>query len=120
VTFTDSSALKQASAALAASERTARERLAEIELVYASAPVGLCVLDRELRFVRINERLAEINGYPAEAHIGKSVREIVPALADQSEPLMQRGLQTGEPLLDVEISGETPAQPSAIRHWVES
>jgi len=38
----------------------ARQRLREIEDLYSNAPVGLCVLDRELRWVRINDRLAEI------------------------------------------------------------
>ena len=57
--------------------------LVELEAIYRSAPVGLCVLDRDLRFVRINERLAAMNGLPAEAHIGRTVREIVPDIADQ-------------------------------------
>ena len=50
--------------ALSAAEETARQRLMEIEDLYRNAPVGLCVLDRDLRYVRINERLAEINGHP--------------------------------------------------------
>lgn len=63
-------------------ERRVREGTAELEAVYAGAPVGLCVLDRELRWVRINRRLAEINGFSPEAHIGKTVRELLPGLAD--------------------------------------
>ena len=33
----------------------------ELEAVYANAPVGLCVLDRDLRFVRVNETFAAFN-----------------------------------------------------------
>jgi PAS domain S-box-containing protein len=101
------------------SEREARRELAEIRAIYDNAPVGLCVLDRELRYQRINERLAAINGVPAAAHIGRTVREIVPALADEAEPALRRVLESGEAVLGLELSGETAAAPGETRHWVE-
>jgi PAS domain S-box-containing protein len=101
-------------------ELAAESELAEIEMIYRTAPVGLCLLDRDLRFVRINDRLAEINGLPAAAHIGRTVREIVPSLADEVEPLMRRILRTGEPLTGLELVGETAARPGVRRTWVES
>ena len=55
-------------------EAAARRQQEELELIYASAPVGLCALDRDLRYLRINDRLAEINGIPAAEHIGRTVR----------------------------------------------
>lgn len=101
-------------------EAAARQQGLELEAVYSTAPIGLCVLDTELRFRRINERLAEINGLPAAAHFGRTVREVVPALADMAEPLFRRVIATGEPLLDIEVSGETQARPGARRVWRES
>ena len=94
--------------------------LLELEAIYQTAPVGLCVLDADLRYRRINERLAEINGIPAAEHLGRSVREVLPGLADEVEPLFHRILETGEAVLDVEVTGETPAQPGVVRTWVES
>ncbi|MHC0066234.1 PAS domain S-box protein [Nostoc sp. UIC 10890] len=85
-----------------------------------SAPVGITILDRELRFSFINEALAEINGIPAAAHIGKTLREIVPDLTPKLEQLLQHVLTTGEPILDVEITGETPKLPGVIRTWLAS
>ncbi|HWT00771.1 MAG TPA: PAS domain S-box protein [Pyrinomonadaceae bacterium] len=105
---------------LRASEEAERRRLAEIEATYNDAPVGLCVLDRELRYVRINERLAEINGVAAAEHLGRTVREIVPDLADAVEPVFRRIMETGEPVLNFEVVGETKAQPGVERVWVES
>lgn len=113
---TDVTADRQA--ALAA-EELARQRLAELEDVYRNAPVGLCLLDRELRFRRINERLAEINGIPAAEHLGKTVRELMPQLADAVEPDMRHILATGEPKLNIEIVSETAAQPDVRRSWRE-
>jgi len=96
-----------------------QQQLAEIEAIYQSAPIGLNVLDRELRFVRINQQLADINGLPVAAHIGRTVRELLPDLADTAEQLLLPILETGEPLFNVEIEGETPAQPGVKRTWLE-
>ncbi|MEI7445313.1 MAG: ATP-binding protein [Burkholderiales bacterium] len=91
----------------------------ELESIWHDAPIGLAVIDASLRFVRINARLAEINGAPPEAHLGRSVREMVPDLTEQGEAALRRVIETGEPLRDVEITGETPAMPGVRRTWLE-
>jgi len=110
---------KRMEESLRRSEETARQRLAELEAIYDSAPIGLCVLDRELRWVRINERLAEINGFSIQAHLGHSVRELLPTLAPTAEPILRMILIDDEPVLNLELQGETPAQPGVERTWVE-
>ena len=88
----------------------------ELAALYDSAPVGLCVLDRELRFVRINSRLAEMNGVPAADHIGRQLPEILPDIGEQAKLAMQRIL-AGETLRSLEFEGATPAHPGAPRSW---
>jgi PAS domain S-box-containing protein len=110
---------RQAEIEIRAQSALAAQRLAQLEATYATAPVGLCVLDRELRFIRINERMAELNGVSVAAHIGRTVREIVPDLAAKAEPMLRRILETGEPVLGMELTGETLAKPGAERTWVE-
>ena len=85
-----------------------------------NAPVGITILDRQLRYSLINEALAEINGIPAAAHIGKTPWEIVPDVASKQEQVFQHVLRTGESILDLEISGETPKFPGVIRTWLAS
>ncbi len=114
-----SAASGQAAARLQAAQELARARLEEIEEIYRIAPVGLCVLDRDLRFVRINDRLAAMNGIPAAMHLGKRVSELLPKLGRAWEPAMRRVLRSGRPRLNVEITGETPAQPGVARSWLE-
>lgn len=97
----------------------ARRQFAELEAIYHRAPLGLCVLDTELRFRRINERLAEINGRTVAQHVGHTVHEVIPQLAAQGEAAMRRVLETGAPVR-WELSGETPAQPGIPRVWDES
>ncbi|BAY36890.1 PAS/PAC sensor hybrid histidine kinase [Nostoc sp. NIES-2111] len=107
-------------AELEASRATLHRQLAEIETIYQSAPIGLNVLDPDLRFVRINQKLAEINGFSVEEHIGRTVRELLPDIADTADKLLRPIFVTGEALLNVEIRGETPAQPGVERIWLES
>lgn len=100
-------------------EEQARRSAEELEAVYATAPVGLTVLDRDLRYVRINDLLAEINGKPAADHIGKTLREVVPGIADPAEAAFRRVLD-GEEVRGIELVGETPAQPGVTRVWREN
>jgi PAS domain S-box-containing protein len=91
-----------------------------LEQLLDTAPVGLGFLDTELRFVRVNRALAEINGLPPEAHVGRAIREILPGLpASALEPL-RRIAAGGPPVIDHEVSGETPAAPGVTRTWLES
>ena len=100
-------------------DEAARRELAEMEAIYASAHTGLAVFDRELRYLRVNERLAEINGLPAAAHLGKTVREVVPSIAPEVERIAGRILSTGEGVVGVEVSGSVPGRPGDARTWLE-
>ncbi len=86
----------------------------------SSAAIGLCIHDKDLRFLQINEALAAINGQPVEKHIGRTVAEILPQMAPIVEPLFHRILTTGQPILNLEVSGEVPSQPGLMRHWLTS
>jgi PAS domain S-box-containing protein len=95
-------------------------REAEAELLYEHAPLGLCILDTGLRYVRVNRTLAEINGAPAEEHIGRTVREMVPDFGVEVEARMRGVLETGVPVREVEVTGEAPSRPGVARSWSES
>jgi PAS domain S-box-containing protein len=106
--------------ALSMSESAMRERLQELQTIYDTAPMGMCLLDKDLRYVRINDRLAGMNGFPVKGHIGKTVREMVPLLADEVEPIFRRIIETGEPVIGYELTGETSAEPGVRRTWLAS
>ncbi|MBD1825763.1 PAS domain-containing protein [Cyanobacteria bacterium FACHB-DQ100] len=120
VYFQDVTAQKSAEAAQLQQRQTAQRRRAEIEAIYATAPVGLCFNDTDLRYVRINQQLAEINGVPIQQHLGRTVREVLPELADQLEPIYRQVIETEKPILNLEVSGMNPAQPGVLRTWLSS
>jgi PAS domain S-box-containing protein len=91
-----------------------------LDAFITSAPVGITVLDSQLRFLVINEALAEINGVAATEHIGKTPWQIVPDIAPQQEQVFQRVLTTGESVLDVEVNGKTAKFPGLVRTWLAS
>lgn len=93
------------------------ESLALLETLISKAPIGFAFVDPTLRFRRINERLAEINGLPAEEHLGRSIDEILPDLAGQQVGLLRSVLESGKPMIDVEIVGQTRARPGVSRSW---
>jgi len=103
---------------LRASEETARQRLMVIEAIYDTARVGLCLIDTGMRCVRVNKRFAEMSGKPVAEHIWRSLGELVPDLKEPMDAMLRQVVETGKPLLDAEITGETPTRPGAKRTWV--
>ena len=72
-------------------------KLAVVEYGPADAPVGLGIVDRDLRFVRANVTIAGFGGC-ADA-VGRSVREVLPQMAERLEPALRSVLATGAPRL---------------------
>jgi len=94
------------------------ERLPELQLIYDTAPVGLAFLSLDCRYVQINQRLTEICGISVADHIGRSVRETVPAVAEQVERLVQAIVRTGEPVTGVEVRGQKADKSNADHVWI--
>jgi PAS domain S-box-containing protein len=91
----------------------------QLEATFDSAPIGLAILDTSMRYVRINRLLAEMNGVPAEKHIGRTVRDIIPSMADDIEKIVRIVLETREPVCNISFTGATMSEPNIIRHWNE-
>jgi PAS domain S-box-containing protein len=113
---------KRAAEAFASSLQRERAANALLDALSQSAPVGLPFLDSELRFQRINSRLAAMNGLSPEAHIGKRPDELLPNVEGISAilDLWRKVLSTGEQVLGFEVRGATPAAPAEMRAWSEN
>jgi PAS domain S-box-containing protein len=79
------------------------QRLAQLQAIYDGAPVGLCFLDCNFRYVSINKKLAAMNDAPVEAYLGKTVEEMIPEVFAEVEPYLRRALK-GEAIPSLEFS----------------
>jgi len=90
------------------------QRLAQLQAIYNGAPVGLAFLDCNLRYVSINRQLADMNGVPVAAYLGKTVEEMIPEVFPEIRPYLLRALK-GEAIRDLEFlrPANDPAKPGA-------
>ncbi len=102
------------------SERKSAETLALLVTLQAHAPVGFGFVDRDIRRVLVNEKLAEYNDTTVAEQVGELVSELVPAFWPKLEPLYSSVLETGHPVLDVEVEGPSALDPHQTRHWLNS
>jgi DNA-binding CsgD family transcriptional regulator len=102
-------------------ERFAPEALSEtgqlLVPLFSSSPLGIAFCDKGLRFRAINNTLAAMNGIPAEAHLGKTVRDVVGPVASQVEPAFKRVFATGEKF-SIEVAGKLPKR-AEWGYWIE-
>ena len=92
--------------------------LNEIEQIYRYAPVGFCFMDTNYRYTRMNEHLAEMSGVTVDAALGRTLREVVPHLADDIIAMHRPIFERGEPVLNAEVHGASPKPPNGERHWL--
>lgn len=89
-----------------------------LQLIYETAPVGLAFLSPDCRYLMINQHLTEICGLSIADHIGRSVRETVPQVADQVEQIVKQIALSGKPIVGVEVNGQRPDGSNVERVWI--
>ncbi len=94
------------------------DRSRVLESLYRDAPIGFCLVDSDLRFVWINDLMASIHGQPVDAHLGRRVDELLPALAAQVVPVYERVFASGVPAMNVEVRGSLPSDPFSEHVWL--
>ena len=95
------------------------ETLALLNSMLRNAPIGFAFFDHDLRYVRVNDFLADLHGFPIEEHLGKTPAEIYPAfVAEPKLEHLQRVFDTGMPMRNVQLSGELPQGSGVQRSWM--
>jgi PAS domain S-box-containing protein len=72
-----------------------------------TAPVGLAVLDRELRFLYVNPALAAIGGISPLASLGHRIERILPSMGGDHIDALAMVLASGVAIRDHEVTGPT-------------
>jgi PAS domain S-box-containing protein len=92
--------------------------LALCERLINQSPIGLALMDPDLKYLLVNPALERIDGIPAEDHIGRHLRETLPFPdVDSVESALRQVLTTGTPLLDQYHVGRPPADPDHEHAW---
>ena len=99
---------------------TAQQSYAQLDTLLVSAPVGIGFWDRDLRFIRVNDALAAINGLTPEEHVGKPLADVIGELSPVLEPLYRRVLESGEPVVHTESTDDEALRMGERRHWLSS
>ena len=109
--------------ALAKVRGSLRETEAEVDdlsQALGNMPIGLCYLDKELRYQRMSKWLANINGVPVEEHLGRNIADVIPDVAIGVEQQLRHVLETGEPIVDGLVEATTPAHPATTRTYMHN
>ena len=107
-------------AALERAQRKTAELETLLDTLHAKAPIGLGFIDRNMRMVRLNPALAAVNGASVEDHLGKLLSDVIPHIWPQVEPFYRQVLDTGEPIVNQELTGPTATDPGHPHHWLAS
>src|ERR1700719_3022589 len=99
--------------------RSVGEPYGLLRALFSSSTVGVAIFDREFRYRAINDALACMNGVPADAHLGKTLRAVLGDAATKVQPAFEHVFATGQPLCNFEVVAELPSR-SAAGHWNES
>jgi PAS domain S-box-containing protein len=102
------------------SELAAKEKiLSDFFNAAANAGIGLGIHDEHKRFLTVNQALADINGVPIAEHFRKTIYDILPpVMASSINSFFDQVITTGQPILNLEMQGETASQPGVKRDWL--
>ncbi|MEU8846344.1 SpoIIE family protein phosphatase [Streptomyces sp. NPDC048564] len=85
---------------------------AVLEQMVARSPVGIAIVDTDLRYVWSNAALAQYGGGPPTRRLGLRLADIQPGLDSESiEAQMRSALTTGEPIVGYEHVGHARSAP---------
>ncbi|WP_395849350.1 PAS domain-containing protein [Cystobacter fuscus] len=106
---------------LVCERRRAEEVLALLDTLLTTAPVAMSFLDRELRYVRVNQMLANELGIPIERMLGHRLEELVhPEVSAQLSSIRRQVLETGQPVFGHEVTGPHAALGGEVHHWLSN
>ncbi len=91
------------------------DTLALLDSMLANAPIGFAFFDRNLRYVRVNQFMADMNHLPISRHLSRSLMDVFPTEESRVlSSIIQQVFITGEPVRDLEWSGEIPGIPGSF------
>ncbi|WP_405485339.1 SpoIIE family protein phosphatase [Streptomyces sp. NBC_00009] len=83
-----------------------------LEQMATRSPLGIAIVDTDLRYVWSNDALAQFGGGPPQDRIGRRLADIQPGLdSERLEAKMRQVLETGEAVVGYEQVGRVQSAP---------
>jgi len=103
-------------------ERTAKLQQSEAQIngFFSSAPIGMGIVNSQLRYERVNQVLADMNKTSIREHLGRTIQEILPSLSLYVKDFFCEVLEIGKPLLNREVSTISLNQKEGTQTWLAS
>src|ERR671911_147420 len=86
---------------------------AELQALYSALPVGVAFLGPDLRYQRVNETLARLNGPSVRAHVGPTLEGVFGDHPPALGAAVQQVMGPRRPL-DLELSTALPHDPADV------
>jgi PAS fold/GAF domain len=84
---------------------------------FERSSLAMATYDRDFRYIEVNDAFATLNQIPRAAHVGRSLGEILPELADAIGGALRRVFASGEGVIDCPMSGARAKGSREVRHW---
>lgn len=99
-------------------EYAARQSQEIVNAFFSSSAIGFGILDSQFRYTRVNDVLPRMAGLKPEDLLGTPVSQVFGETGVQAETVLQEVIQSGQPVLDREVSAKLPGRPGDPRHWL--
>ncbi|MFD7446073.1 SpoIIE family protein phosphatase [Streptomyces sp. NPDC059909] len=89
-----------------------KTNLAFLDALFETCPIGLVMLDEDLRYVHLNQALAEMDGLPIEDHLGRPMGEImITSDGGEYQRMLRATVADGPPVIGTLVGLRTPGHP---------
>jgi PAS domain S-box-containing protein len=81
------------------------DALAILDQSLHHSPIGFALIDRDYKYIRVNETLSRMNGLDANSHLGQSIQDIYPLSAEREISIISEVFRTGNSFMNLPFNG---------------
>jgi PAS domain S-box-containing protein len=86
------------------------------EILFKNAPIGLAIVDQSFKFLEVNECFSKINGIPVENHLGRTVHDFFPNVAEDLKTNVMEEVADGNPYTNLVRTDKNKLGDTI--HWI--
>jgi PAS domain S-box-containing protein len=98
-------------------EEALRDSMATLEAFIDASPGILNIEDEEFRYLKTDRMTPTYFGLNRQTIVGRSVKDLAPDFIRDYGSMMRSVIETGQPVLNVELSNRVPTKPDELTYW---